>query len=132
MPSLAPLASSWSDPVVLPTLFHFPEGVTPPHFVSRLVIADWRDKLEWRDGRLFWKEPIEPYYGLDDKVELPQRNTIMLHQQWLRFSREEGTIKVAGRPLELKPKPTTRTSIPFEHGALYRTLVRAVPPPRAQ
>jgi hypothetical protein len=117
--------SSWADTLVFPTLFRVPPGVTQPHFVSRLWNGDWRDRLQWRGDRLFWKkkDEISPYWGFDETVEVPQGNTILLHQQWLKFSREEGTIQIGGRPLQLKPKPTTRSTIPFEHGTLYKKLI---------
>jgi hypothetical protein len=114
--------SSWADPLVLPTIFHFPANIRPPMFLTRLG-DDWRDKLEWRGDRLFWKKPDPPYFGFNSSMELQPRNVIMLKQQWLEFHREDGTIQLAGKPFELKPKPTTRGSIPYEHGKFYPILI---------
>lgn len=111
--------SSWADVLVLPTLFRFPTDATPPMFVSRGG-EEWRDKVEWRGERLYWKNA---YFGFNNAMELPQRNVILLRQKFLEFSRETGAIRVQGRPLELKPMPTTRTTVSYPHAKLYPMLV---------
>ena len=114
-------ANSWADALVLERTFNFPsEWSTPPRLFS---LTSWHERVEADGDGLRWRVPEATWY--EYWAPLPQENIIVLRRDGENLIRETGTLDVAGRTLELKPRgPSTVDG--FGRGPLWQYL--AAPP----